>query len=109
MARYIGRCVVFTTNRAVAAPVVVALGEAPSSRLANARRPSTDQQRPCANAATGAAGMQVARDMAGATLAEAVGCGVQHVLLASNGVIGVSLDIAKIRAGVTGGLAGPFH
>jgi glutamate N-acetyltransferase/amino-acid N-acetyltransferase len=88
---------VFTTNRAVAAPVVVAREHLVTS---GGRAAAIVINSGCANAATGAAGMQVARDMAGAT-AEAVNCGVQHVLLASTGVIGVSLDIAKIRAGVT--------
>jgi glutamate N-acetyltransferase/amino-acid N-acetyltransferase len=53
----------------------------------------------CANACTGTAGLGVARDMAEAT-AMAVGCAIEHVLVASTGVIGVPLDIAKIRDGV---------
>ena len=88
---------VFTTNKAVAAPVVVSrehLGRTGGFATAVATNSG------CANACTGEAGMQVARDMAGAA-ASAVGCAVDQVLIASTGVIGVPLDIAKIRAGIT--------
>jgi glutamate N-acetyltransferase/amino-acid N-acetyltransferase len=54
----------------------------------------------CANACTGPAGLGVAREMASAT-AEAVGCRSDEVLVASTGVIGVSLDIDKVRRGIT--------
>jgi glutamate N-acetyltransferase/amino-acid N-acetyltransferase len=54
----------------------------------------------CANAATGEAGMTVAREMAAAAAA-AVGCSPNEVLVASTGVIGVQLDIDKVRAGIT--------
>lgn len=88
---------VFTVNKAVAAPVVVSREHMASSHglikaiVANAG---------CANAATGTAGMQVAREMAAATAA-AVGCSADQVLVASTGVIGVLLDIDKVRLGVT--------
>jgi glutamate N-acetyltransferase/amino-acid N-acetyltransferase len=88
---------VFTTNQAVAAPVVVSREHLlRSGGLAAAVVINSG----CANACTGAAGLTVARDMAAVT-AQAVGCAVEHVLVASTGVIGVPLDIAKIRAGVT--------
>ena len=88
---------VFTTNRAVAAPVVVSREHlARTGGLASAIVTNSG----CANACTGEAGMQVARDMAAAT-ASAVGCPVEQVLIASTGVIGVPLDIARIRTGVT--------
>lgn len=87
---------VFTTNKAVAAPVVVSkehLGETGGwirAIVANSG---------CANAATGAQGLEVARDMTAAT-AEIVGCNPSEVLVASTGVIGVALDPAKVRAGL---------
>jgi glutamate N-acetyltransferase/amino-acid N-acetyltransferase len=87
---------VFTTNRAVAAPVVVSREHlARSGGFASAIVTNSG----CANAATGAAGLRAARDMAAAT-ATAVHCAPEHVLVASTGVIGVQLDIAKIRNGV---------
>jgi len=53
----------------------------------------------CANACTGEAGMEVAREMA-AACGQAVGCDPRHVLVASTGVIGVPLDIVKVRSGI---------
>lgn len=87
---------VFTTNRAVAAPVVVSREHLGRS---GGRARAIVINSGCANACTGDAGMAVARDMAQAT-AEAVGSDADHVLVASTGVIGVALDPAKIRAGV---------
>ena len=87
---------VFTTNKAVAAPVVVSRENLEKSRgraaviVANAG---------CANACTGEAGMDVARQMAEAA-ASAAGCAPHEVLIASTGVIGVPLSIDKIRTGV---------
>jgi glutamate N-acetyltransferase / amino-acid N-acetyltransferase len=88
---------VFTTNRAVAAPVVISR-EHLSQSAGWARAIVANSG--CANAATGADGMRVARDMAAGT-GEAVGCEPAEVLVASTGVIGVALDAAKVRAGVT--------
>ncbi len=87
---------VFTTNLAVAAPVVVSrehLGRT------GGRAQAIVINSGCANACTGDAGMAVARDMARVTAA-AVGCEMDDVLVASTGVIGVALDPAKIQAGV---------
>jgi glutamate N-acetyltransferase/amino-acid N-acetyltransferase len=87
---------VFTTNRAVAAPVVVSRAHLEQSHgLARAVAINSG----CANACTGEAGISVARGMAQATAA-AVGCPLEQVLIASTGVIGVQLDVDKIRAGV---------
>jgi len=87
---------VFTTNRVKAAPVVV-------SREHLARSGGTARavivNSGCANACTGDEGLQVARDMAAETAA-LVGCPTEQVLVASTGVIGVSLPIDKIRCGV---------
>lgn len=88
---------VFTTNKAVAAPVVVSRehlrrsGGVVSAIVVNSG---------CANACTGEAGLAVAREMAAAAAA-AAGCQPDQVLVSSTGVIGVPLDIAKVRAGIT--------
>jgi glutamate N-acetyltransferase/amino-acid N-acetyltransferase len=87
---------VFTTNRAVAAPVVVSREHLLQSHgLARAVAINSG----CANACTGEAGMAVARGMADAAAA-ALDCPTEQVLIASTGVIGVPLDLGKIRAGV---------
>jgi len=84
---------VFTTNLAQAAPVLVSrqhldrTGGMVRAVIVNSG---------CANACTGDDGLVVARDMTAAT-AELLGCPVEQVLVASTGVIGVSLDAAKIR------------
>ena len=87
---------VFTTNKAVAAPVVVTRDHLSRS---GGRAQAVVINSGCANACTGEAGMRVARDMAAAG-AVAAGCTSEQVLIASTGVIGVPLDIARIRAGV---------
>jgi glutamate N-acetyltransferase/amino-acid N-acetyltransferase len=96
---------VFTTNKAQAAPVLVSrehlarTGGTVSAIIVNSG---------CANACTGEDGLRVAREMA-AEAAKAVGCTADQVLVASTGVIGVALDIAKIRAAMpaaTAALAG---
>ena len=87
---------VFTTNQAVAAPVTVSRGHiARSGGQARAIVVNSG----CANAATGQAGLDVARTMAERTAA-AVGCAPEHVLVASTGVIGVQLDAAKVAHGI---------
>ncbi|MCC7010750.1 MAG: bifunctional glutamate N-acetyltransferase/amino-acid acetyltransferase ArgJ [Acidobacteria bacterium] len=88
---------VFTTNKAVAAPVVVSRANlAASHGLTQAVVANSG----CANAATGARGLEVAGDMA-ALAAATVGCTVDQVLVASTGVIGVQLDVEKVRHGIT--------
>jgi glutamate N-acetyltransferase/amino-acid N-acetyltransferase len=92
---------VFTTNRAQAAPVLVSIEHlARSGGKARAIVVNSG----CANACTGPDGLQVAKDMAAATAA-LVGCPVEQVLVASTGVIGVSLNIDKIRGGLPKALA----
>jgi glutamate N-acetyltransferase/amino-acid N-acetyltransferase len=85
---------VFTTNRAVAAAVVV-------SREHLARSNGTARaiviNSGCANACTGDQGLDAARTMTAET-ARLVNCPVEQVLVASTGVIGVQLPIDKIRA-----------
>lgn len=92
---------VFTTNKAVAAPVVVSREHLATS---GGRARAIVANSGCANAATGEAGMRVAREMAAAA-AEALECRSSDVLIASTGVIGVQLDIEKVRAGVTAATA----
>jgi glutamate N-acetyltransferase/amino-acid N-acetyltransferase len=87
---------VFTTNKAVAAPVVVSREHLAQS---GGRAAAIVVNSGCANAGTGEAGMVAAREMAAAGAA-AVGCAPEHVLIASTGVIGVPLDITKIRTGI---------
>jgi len=87
---------VFTTNLAIAAPVVVSRDHlARSGRIARAVIVNSG----CANACTGEDGLQAARDMAAETAA-LVGCPAEQVLVASTGVIGVSLPMDKIRRGL---------
>ena len=87
---------VFTTNLAVAAPVVVSREHlARSGGVARAIVVNSG----CANACTGPEGLQAARDMAADT-ARLVGCPVEQVLVASTGVIGVALPMDKVRAGL---------
>jgi glutamate N-acetyltransferase/amino-acid N-acetyltransferase len=92
---------VFTTNKAVAPPVIVSRAHLDHTG-GWARAIVTNSG--CANAATGEAGMSVAREMAAATAA-AVGCSPNEVLVASTGVIGVQLDINKVKAGITAAMS----
>src|ERR1700682_2009499 len=80
---------VFTTNLAIAAPVVVSR-EHRSRSGCPARAVVVNSG--CANACTGNDGLQVARGMAAETAA-LVGCPAEQVLVASTGVIGVSLPM----------------
>ena len=86
----------FTTNLAVAAPVVVS--RARLERSGGFARVIAVNSK-CANACTGASGMAAARIMADVT-AEAVGCAPEHALIASTGVIGMRLDTGKVTAGI---------
>jgi glutamate N-acetyltransferase/amino-acid N-acetyltransferase len=84
---------VFTTNRAQAAPVLVSVDHL--SRSGGLARGVVINSG-CANACTGEAGLEVARGMALET-ARLVGCPTEQILVASTGVIGVGLDLAKIQ------------
>jgi glutamate N-acetyltransferase/amino-acid N-acetyltransferase len=92
---------VFTTNKAVAAPVVLSREHLTRS---GGRAQLIVTNSGCANACTGEDGMRVARQMAAAA-AEAVGCAPDQALVASTGVIGVALDIAKVRSGIASATA----
>lgn len=92
---------VFTLNKAQAAPVLVSKEHlATSYGIARAVIANSG----CANACTGAVGLQDARDMASLT-AELVGCPSDQVLVASTGVIGVNLKMDKLRAGLPGAVS----
>jgi glutamate N-acetyltransferase / amino-acid N-acetyltransferase len=87
---------VFTTNQAVAAPVIVSrehLAEAKGQARAIVVNSG------CANACTGTEGLRVAQLMT-AEVARALGCEPEEVLVASTGVIGVSLDPRKVTDGI---------
>ena len=87
---------VFTVNRAQAAPVLVSREHLQRSG-GTARAIVVNSG--CANACTGDEGVQVARDMASET-ARLVGCPIEQVLVASTGVIGVALPIARVMTGL---------
>ena len=87
---------VFTTNLAVAAPVAVSREHL--ARSGGAIRAIVVNSG-CANACTGDEGLQAARDMTSET-ARLVNCPAEQVLVASTGVIGVSLPMDKIRRGL---------
>jgi glutamate N-acetyltransferase/amino-acid N-acetyltransferase len=87
---------VFTINRAQAAPVIVSRDHLTrSGGLARAIIVNSG----CANACTADEGLQTATAMAAET-ARLVDCPAEQVLVASTGVIGVALDIEKIRRGL---------
>lgn len=85
---------VFTQIAAVAAPVVVS-----RKQLSAGRARAIVVNSGCANAATGAAGLDDAREMVHLT-ATSLGCPPEEVLVASTGVIGVPLPMARVRTGI---------
>jgi glutamate N-acetyltransferase / amino-acid N-acetyltransferase len=87
---------VFTTNKAIAAPVIVSR-EHLNATQGQARALVVNSG--CANACTGDAGIKVAQLMAAET-ARALGCELEEVLIASTGVIGVALDPHKVSEGI---------
>jgi glutamate N-acetyltransferase/amino-acid N-acetyltransferase len=87
---------VFTTNLAKAAPILVSRDNLQRSA---GRGRAIVANSGCANACTGTDGMGHARTMAAETAA-AVGCRPEEVLVASTGVIGVKLNIAKVSTGI---------
>jgi glutamate N-acetyltransferase/amino-acid N-acetyltransferase len=92
---------VFTTNLAVAAPVVVSREHIGRSGGLCA---GVVVNSGCANACTGDAGMEVARQMSAAAAA-ALGCDTGHIFVSSTGVIGVPLNLGKIKAGINAATA----
>ena len=92
---------VFTTNKAQAAPVLVS-----KTRLeASAGRSRVIViNSGCANACTGPDGLRTAEVMADAA-ARAVNADASEVLVASTGVIGVSLERHRVTEGITAAVA----
>jgi glutamate N-acetyltransferase/amino-acid N-acetyltransferase len=87
---------VFTTNLAVAAPVVLSREHL---RASGGRARAVVVNSGCANACTGEAGTRVAHLMAAET-ARAVDCEPEEVLVMSTGVIGVQLDPRTVTGGI---------
>ena len=87
---------VFTTNVAQAAPLVVSREHLERS---GGRATGIVTNSGCANACTGPEGLAHARDMAAMT-ASALGCAAESVLVASTGVIGVKLPMARVERGI---------
>ncbi|HVH06844.1 MAG TPA: bifunctional glutamate N-acetyltransferase/amino-acid acetyltransferase ArgJ, partial [Myxococcota bacterium] len=85
---------VFTRSSVVGAPV-----ELCRSRVRRGRARGVVVNSGCSNVAMGARGIRDAEAMAAAA-ARAVGCDAREMLVASTGVIGMPLPLAKIRSGV---------
>ncbi len=85
---------VFTRSTVVGAPVTLS-----REHLRRGEARAIVANSGCANVALGARGDRAAAAMAAAT-ARALGCQPNEVLLASTGVIGEPLPIAKLRAGL---------
>jgi glutamate N-acetyltransferase/amino-acid N-acetyltransferase len=99
--RPVSAAAVFTTNKTIAAPVVVSRGNLEKS---GGRARAIVCNSGCANACTGDAGMRVALSTAD-FVAATLGCRPEEVLVASTGVIGVDLDLNKVKSGVTAAAA----
>jgi glutamate N-acetyltransferase/amino-acid N-acetyltransferase len=83
---------VYTKNRVIAAPVIVA-----KERARKGRARAVLVNSGCANACTGAPGLEAARRSC-AAVAEALGCDAKEIVPASTGVIGALLPAEKIEA-----------
>ena len=88
---------VFTTNLAQAAPILVSRERLAAS---GGHAAAIVVNSGCANACTGVDGMSHANAMADLTAAT-LGLDPSAVLVASTGVIGVKLDMAKVERGIT--------
>ncbi len=87
---------VFTINKAKAAPVLLSMAHLDAS---GGRAQAVIVNAGCANACTGEQGAADAAEMASLT-ASLLGCELEEVLVASTGVIGVSLPMTNVRAGI---------
>ncbi|MBN2186315.1 MAG: bifunctional glutamate N-acetyltransferase/amino-acid acetyltransferase ArgJ [Dehalococcoidia bacterium] len=85
---------VFTTNRIKSAPVILSQGH-----LAKKRAQAIVVNSGCANACVGEQGLADASEMA-SLAATKLGISPEEVLVASTGVIGVSLPMDRVRAGI---------
>lgn len=93
---------VFTTNKAQAAPVLVSKTRLEAS---GGRTRVVVINSGCANACTGPDGLRTAEVMADAA-ARAVNADASEVLVASTGVIGVSLDRRRVTDGIASAASG---
>jgi glutamate N-acetyltransferase/amino-acid N-acetyltransferase len=91
---------VFTMNRAQAAPVLIS-----RRHLAGGTARAVVVNAGCANAATGEQGVSDARRMA-TEVAAGLGCPARQVVVASTGVIGVRLPMARVVPGIARALDG---
>ena len=89
---------VFTTNKAQAAPIIVSQRYL---QVTGGYARAVVINSGCANACTGARGLDDAYVMTGDT-GQALGCPNEQVLVASTGVIGVHLPMRCVRAGIEG-------
>jgi glutamate N-acetyltransferase / amino-acid N-acetyltransferase len=87
---------VFTQNRMTAAPVVTTNAHL---TLTGGQAAAVILNSGCANAATGAPGVEDAQAMCAAVAAE-LGCRAEEVLVCSTGLIGYSLPMDSVRAGI---------
>ena len=87
---------IFTTNRAVAAPVIISKNQL---SLSNGKAKAIVINSKCANACTGDDGIRAAKTMVKET-ATSLSCELQHILVASTGVIGMRLDTQKVSSGI---------
>jgi glutamate N-acetyltransferase/amino-acid N-acetyltransferase len=85
---------VFTSNRVKAAPILVC-----QKHLADGRAQAIVANSGCANACTGEEGLREAYEMAELVAAK-LGIRFEDVLVASTGVIGSCMPMARIRAGI---------
>jgi len=85
---------VFTTNQIKSAPVMVS-----QRRMAKRRAQAIVVNSGCANACMGGQGLEDALEMTSLTAAR-LGISVEEVLVASTGIIGVSLPMDRIRAAI---------
>jgi glutamate N-acetyltransferase/amino-acid N-acetyltransferase len=92
---------VFTLNRAQAAPVIVSRRNL-ATAAGHTRAIVVNSG--CANACTGSDGMHHAEAMTART-ASTIGCAIAEVLVASTGVIGVTLDMDKVTRGISSAAA----
>jgi len=99
--RPVSAAAVFTTNKTVAAPVIVSRDNLEASR---GRVRAIVCNSGCANACTGDTGMNVARATV-EFVARQLNCRPEEVLVASTGVIGVDLSLQKVTDGVVKALA----
>lgn len=93
---------VFTQNKMTAPPVVTS---AAHLALTGGRAAAVVLNSGCANAATGAAGMADAEEMA-ARVASELGCRSEEVLVCSTGLIGFPLPMDAVGAGIAPLVAG---